>query len=435
MPDPIVIGWIGLIILFMVLAIGVPIGLAMAMVGFAGYVAIAGFQGGLIQLQTVPFSNVASYDLTVLPLFILMGEFASVSGLVRGTYDTMHKWLGRFPGGLAMATIAGSAAFGAVCGTSIASASTMTSVAYPEMKRYKYDDRLATGSIACGGTLGILIPPSNPMIIYALFAQASIGRLFLGGVLPGILLSILFMLIIFVWVKLRPSIGPSSGPIPWSERFKSIKDIWPIAILVVVVMGGIWGGVITVMEAAGIGAFFSFIIGLSRRSIKLKSIISSLNATVKTTAMIFTILIGAMIFNYFIVMSGIPSALASLVEKSTLPPLGVLVCILALYLILGCIMDTMAMTVLTLPIFLPVLNSLGFDLVWFGILFVIMCEMALVTPPIGMNVFVISGMIKDVPMYTIFRGIWPFLIGMVICLILVIAFPQIAMYLPNTMIK
>jgi C4-dicarboxylate transporter DctM subunit len=435
MSDPIVIGWAGLIILFIVLAMGVPIGLAMAVVGFIGYAAIAGLKGALIQLQTVPFSNVASYDLTVLPLFILMGEFASTSGLVRGTYNTMHKWLGRFPGGLAMATIAGSAAFGAVCGTSLASASTMTSVAYPEMKRFNYDDRLAAGSIACGGTLGILIPPSNPMIIYALFAQASIGRLFLGGVVPGIILSILLMLIIFAWVKMNPSIGPSSGPVTWKERFVSLKDVWPIAILVVVVMGGIWGGVIPVMEAAGIGAFFAFIIGLVKRNVNWNNVKSSLNATVKTTAMIFTILIGAMIFNYFIVMSGIPTKLAMFVENSTLPPLGVLVCILVIYLVLGCLMDTMAMTVLTLPIFLPVLNSLGFDLVWFGIIFVIMCEMALVTPPIGMNVFVISGMIKNVPMYTIFRGIWPFLFGMVICLVLVIAFPQIALYLPNSMIK
>jgi len=435
MISPLVIGWIGLVVLFAVMATGIPIGLCMALVGFIGYVLIAGVPAAIAQIQTVPFSTVASYDMTLLPLFVLMGELAFFSGIIRGAYDTMHKWLGHLPGGLAMATVGGCAAFAAICGSSVACASTMTSIAYPEMKRFNYDSRLATGSIAAGGTLGILIPPSTPMVIYALFAQVSIGKLFIGGVLPGLLLTALFMVSIYIWAKINPAIGPSGTKISWLERIKSIKSIWPVVILAGIILGGIWGGIITAMEAAGVGAFAAFIIGLILKKINWKNTKSSLETTLKTTAMIFTILIGAMIFNYFIVMSGIPTQLAAMVTKASLPSLGVLAVILFIYLILGCIMDTMAMTVLTLPIFLPILTNLGFDLVWFGIIFVIMCEMALITPPIGMNVFVISGMVKEVPMYKIFRGIWPFLGCIVACLILVIAFPQIPLALVNVMIK
>jgi C4-dicarboxylate transporter, DctM subunit len=435
MISPIMIGWIGLLVLFAVMATGIPIGLAMALVGFIGYVVIAGVPAAVSQIQTVPFSTVASYDMTLLPLFVLMGEIAFFSGLIRGAYETLYKWLGHLPGGLAMATIGGCAAFAAICGSSVACASTMTSIAYPEMKRFNYDSRLSTGSIAAGGTLGILIPPSTPMVIYALFAQVSIGKLFIGGVLPGLLLTAMFMIAIFVWAKVNPSVGPSGAKISWIERIKSIKDVWPVIILAGIILGGIWGGVITAMEAAGVGAFAAFVIGLATRKISWQSTKLSLDRTLQTTAMIFTILIGAMIFNYFIVMSGIPAQLAALVTKTALPAFGVLAVILIIYLILGCVMDTMAMTVLTLPIFLPILTNLGFDLVWFGIIFVIMCEMALITPPIGMNVFVMSGMVREVPMYQIFRGIWPFLGCMVGCLILVIIFPQIPMTLVRLMIK
>jgi C4-dicarboxylate transporter DctM subunit len=435
MIDPLVVGWVGLIILFAIIALGLPIGIAMALVGFAGYAAIAGLPAALTQLQNVPYSSVASYSLTIIPLFILMGEFAFFSGIIRGAYNAMYKWLGHLPGGVAMSTIGGCAAFAAVCGSSIATASSMSTIAYPEMKRFGYDDKLATGSIASGGTLGILIPPSNPLVIYALFAQVSVGKLLISGVIPGVLLAVLFMLAIYIWTKINPAVGPAGPFTPWKEKFKSLTELWPVLILAIVVLGSIWGGVMTAMEAAGVGAFLAFIIGLALRKINLKNIISSLNMTIKTSGMIFIVLIGAMIFNYFIVMSGIPQSLASIVTNASLSPMTVLACILVIYLILGCLMDVMAMTVLTLPIFVPVLSGLGFNLVWFGIVFVIMGEMALITPPIGMNVFVISGMIKEVPMYTVFKGVWPFLIAMVVCLALVIAFPQIALFLSNLMIK
>ncbi len=373
--------------------------------------------------------------MTLLPLFILMGEFAYFSGIIRGAYDAMYKWLGHLPGGLAMATIGGCGGFAAICGSSVACASTMASIAYPEMKRYKYDPRLATGSIASGGTLGILIPPSTPMVIYALIAQVSVGKMFMAGLVPGIILTVLFMVAISLWTRLNPHIGPGGAKLARVERIKSITNVWPVVILIVIVLGGIWGGVITAMEAAGVGAFAAFVIGIATKKINLKNTISSLESTIKTTGAIFTILIGAMIFNYFIVMSGIPAWLAAFVGDLVISRYLVLVVILFIYLLLGSIMDTMAMTVLTLPIFLPIMENLGFDLIWFGIIFVIMCEMALITPPIGMNVFVISGMIREVPMYQVFRGIWPFLASIIVILTLVVAFPQIAMYLPGIMIK
>jgi C4-dicarboxylate transporter DctM subunit len=435
MIDPILVGLIGLLVLFAILATGLPIGVAMALVGFTGYAVIAGLPAALSQLQAVPYSSVASYSLTIIPLFILMGEFAFHAGLIRGAYEAAHKWLGHLPGGLAMTTIAGCAGFAAVCGSGMATASTMTSIAYPEMNRFNYDPKLALGSIACGGTLGILIPPSNPLVIYAIFSDTSVGKLFMGGFVPGILLSFLLMVVIFIWSKIKPAEAPAAARSSWKDRLVSFKDVWPVVVLAIIVLGGIWGGVITAMEAAGVGALAAFIIGLSLRKINVKNTIASLNATIKTTAMIFLVLIGAMIFNYFIVLSGIPNQLAAWVGNLALPSVGVLICILFVYIVLGMLMDTMAMTVLTLPIFVPVLSSLGFDLIWFGIIFVIMGEMAMVTPPIGMNVFVISGMVPEVPMYSVFRGILPFIGAMVTCVVLLIAFPQIALFLPNTMIK
>ena len=432
--SPILIGVLGLVVLFALLALGMPIGFAMALVGFAGFTLIIGLKGALVQLATVPYVSVASYIMSVLPLFLLMGQLAFVSKLTEGAYYGMHKWLGRLPGGLSMATIGGCAAFAAVCGSSVATASTMSSVAYPEMKRYKYEPKLALGSIAAGGTLGILIPPSVPFIVYAVFAEESVGRLFIGGIFPGILLASLFMLVIYARASLTPSLGPRGPKTTWREKLTAGKDLWPVAILALLVLGGIWGGVFSPTEAGGIGAFSALLIGLGRKQLTIQNVIFSLKETIKMTSMVFTILIGAMIFNYLIVVSELSMELARFVGALPWPPMGILVAILVVYLILGCLMDTVAMTVLTLPIFLPLLISLNFDLVWFGVVFTIMCEMALITPPIGMNVFVISGVAKDVPMYDIFRGVIPFWVAMMICEALVVAFPQIALFLPNSMV-
>jgi C4-dicarboxylate transporter, DctM subunit len=433
--NPVIVGLIGFLILFILMGAGMPIGFCMALVGFTGYVLLGGWNGALAIIGTQPFDTTASYILTVLPLFILMGELASEAGLIKGAYSSAQKWLGHLPGGLAIATIGACAAFAAVCGSSMATAGAMTSISYPEMKNYKYDPSLSSGSIAAGGTLGVLIPPSTVFIMYAIFAQESIGRLYMAGVIPGILLAILFMVTIFTRCKINPALGPRSKPFSWRERFISIKDIIPVAILAIIVLGGIWGGVFTANEAAGVGVTVAIIIGLILRKLKTKPFIQSLMETLSITVMVFVILIGAMIFNYFIVLTGIPDSLSTFVINLGLPPLGVLVAVLLIYLVLGCIMDSFAMTVLTLPIFLPLLGNLGFDFVWFGVLFVVMVEMSGITPPVGMVVFVVAGMLKDVPMYTVFRGVLPFFITMVVFIILLIVFPQIALFLPNTMLQ
>jgi tripartite ATP-independent transporter DctM subunit len=433
--DPVIVGVIAFIILFAFIAAGMPIGFCMALVGFGGYVFLGGLKGGLSILGSQPFDSSSSYILTVLPLFILMGELASASGLISGAYSTAQKWLGHLPGGLAMATIGACAAFAAVCGSSMATAGAMTSIAYPEMKKYRYNSGLSTGCIAAGGALGILIPPSTVFIMYAIFANESVGRLYMAGVIPGVLLAFLFIVTVFILCIRDPNYGPRSGKTTWRDRIISIKDIIPIVILAMIVLGGIWVGIFTANEAAGVGVIMALVIGLILRRVTGKNFKDSLMETLTVTAMVFAILIGAMIFNYFIVLTTIPAVLSEVVVSLGLPTIGVLIAILLVYSILGCLMDSFAMTVLTLPIFIPVLNTLGIDLIWFGVLFVIMIEMSSITPPVGMNVFVVAGMVKEVPMYTVFRGILPFFLAMIVCIVLIIIFPQIALFLPNTMIK
>jgi C4-dicarboxylate transporter, DctM subunit len=433
--SPETIGIIAFLVLFILMAAGMPIGFCMALVGFSGYVILGSLKGGLSLLSTQPFDTCDSYMLTVLPLFILMGELASEAGLIKGAYSTAQKWLGALPGGLAIATIGACAAFAAVCGSSMATAGAMTSVAYPEMKRYRYEPSLASGCIAAGGTLGVLIPPSTVFIMYAIFANESVGRLYMAGIIPGLLLASLFMLVIYIICRINPSLGPSSEKTTWAGRLKSVKDIIPVVILAIIVLGGIWGGIFTANEAAGVGVVMALVLGLILRKISGRNFFKSLMESLSITAMVFAILIGAMIFNYFIVLTEIPARLSQIVVSLGLPVVGVLVAILLVYAVLGCIMDSFAMTVLTLPIFLPVLNILGIDLIWFGVLFVMMIEMSSITPPVGMNVFVVAGMIREVPMYTVFRGVLPFFIAMVLCIALIVVFPKIALFLPDSMMK
>ncbi len=421
-------------ILFLLIFLGVHIGFAMALVGFVGFAILGGMKASVSMLGLVPYSTISSYTFSVLPLFLLMGEFASVSGLMRDAYYAVYAWLGRVPGGLAMATIAGCAGFGAVSGSSIAGASTMCRIALPEMRAYHYDDKLSTGTIAAGGTLAILIPPSLIFIIYGLISEQSVGKLFLAGILPGILLAMIFMLTIYIISRMNPHLAPSGPAFGWKERFVATKGALGIVLLFVIVMGGLWGGIFTPTEAAAIGAFGSFVFVLSRRRLNRQHLVSSLTGALSTTGMAFGILIGAMIFNNFIAISGLPTALASFVTSISFPPIGVLLCILFVYLILGCLMDTLAMILLTMPIFVPVILTLGYDPIWFGVILTVTCEFGLITPPIGVTVFIVSGM-ADVPMYDVFKGIFPFLISLLAFLAILILFPQIALVLPSTMMS
>lgn len=421
-------------ILFVLIFWGMHIGFAMALIGFIGFAVLGGVKASISMLGLVPYSTVSSYTFSVLPLFLLMGEFASISGLMRDTYYAVYAWLGRVPGGLAMATIGGCAGFGAVSGSSIAGASTMCRIALPEMRAYHYDDKLSTGTIAAGGTLAILIPPSLIFIIYGLIAEQSVGKLFLAGILPGIVLSIIFMTTIYIIARMKPHMAPPGPVFGWNERLGATKRALGLVLLFVIVMGGIWAGIFTPTEAAAIGAFGSFVVVLVRKTLNKQRLVSSLTGAISTTGMAFGILIGAMIFNNFVAISGLPMAMATFVTSISVPPLGVLLCILGVYFILGCLMDTMAMILLTMPIFVPVILALGYDPIWFGVILTVMCEIGLITPPIGVTVFIVSGM-SNVPMYDVFRGIAPFVASLVVFLAILILFPQLALFLPNTMMS
>ena len=431
--DSITIGIIGFIVLFVLLFAGIPIGLGMAVVAFGGLVSTLGFTGALNELGTVPYANVANFTLAVLPMFILMGEWANNSGLTDGAFTAAHKALGRLPGGLAMSTIATCAIFAACTGCSIAGAAAMTKVAYPSMRKVNYDPGMALGAIAAGGTLGILIPPSNPMIVYAIMTSTSIGKLFLGGLVPGILLTIMFMLTIYIICKVRPEMGAASEKASFREVFAASKGLWPGIFLAAVVLVGMWGGVFSPSEAGAVGAFVAFLIILIRKGFAIPEIINGLKGTLQTTVMIFLIIIGAMLFGDFMTISGIPTLLADLLNGLGLSPTALLVFLMFIYIILGCLLDSLAMMLLTLPIVFPIITAAGIDPVLFGILLTINIEMGLITPPIGMVVFVISGMVKEISMYKIFKGVIPFFATMVVLLAILIAFPEIALWLPQTM--
>ncbi|MBN1228032.1 MAG: TRAP transporter large permease subunit [Deltaproteobacteria bacterium] len=431
--NPEYIGVLGLCGMFLLIFAGVPVGFSMMLSGFIGYSALTVVTGGLSLLAQVPYAASANYPLSALPLFVLMGNFAFHSRMTEDAYTAAYKWLGHLPGGLAMSTIGGCAIFSAVSGSSLATMGTMTKVSLPEMLRYNYDPRLALGSLAAGGTLGILIPPSTIFIIYGLYGGVSVGRLFMAGFIPGILLACLFSSVIFLWTMVNPSIGPSGPRAGWYEKFRAMKDSWALIAVMLLVLGGIWGGIFTPTEAGSIGAFGVFLIAAMRKLLTMKNIIEALKDTAKTATMIFFLLIGAEIFGNFMALSMLPMKLAGFVNELQISPVGVVIAMLIIYIFMGCLMETASMILLTLPIFLPILNSLGVDLVWFGVLLIIVCEMGMITPPMGINVFILSGMAEGIPMYAIFKGVLPFVFAMLICMLMVIIFPKIALFLPGIM--
>jgi tripartite ATP-independent transporter DctM subunit len=431
--SPEMIGILGIVLMFIFLALGMYIGIAMALVGFLGMCVLVGLEPGLSILGITPLAEGSSYTLSVIPLFVLMGQFAFVSGISTDIYKTVHAWMGRFRGGMAMATVCACAGFAAVCGSSLATGATMGMVAIPEMDKYKYDQRLSTGCVAAGGTLGILIPPSIGFVIYGILTEESIGRLFMAGIIPGILLAFLFILAIYIQCKINPKMGPRGEKTTWIAKIKSLSGTWGILLLIFIVMGGLYMGVVTPTEAAGVGAFGSFVIALFKRKLNFKSLVQSLMDTGKTTAMIFLIIIGANIFSSFLGLAKIPMGLADFVAGLEMPRIVILAGIILIYIIMGCVMDCYAIMILTVPIIFPVVEALHFDPIWFGVLMVIVLEVGLITPPVGLNVFVLKAAAPKVPMTTIFRGIWPFLIAALLSIVILIAFPQIALFLPSRM--
>ncbi|MDA0652004.1 MAG: TRAP transporter large permease [Proteobacteria bacterium] len=428
------IGIIGLLGLFTLLAIRTPVAIAMIIVGIIGTWVLNGWQASMSTLVDESFVIASTYELIVIPLFVLMGNLASISGMSADLYRAAYAWVGHWRGGLASATIASCAGFAALSGSSVASAVTMGRVALPEMRRYNYDNRLATGCIAAGGTLGILIPPSTGFVIYAILTEESIGRLFLAGVLPGLLLTVLFMISIYIQTRINPALGPAGPRTNLAGRVKSLVDASAMIGIVVMVIGGIYGGVFTPTEAAGVGAFLAFLLTVLRRKINFESMSTVLLQTVRTSALSFLILIGAHIFNPFLALTQIPEDLAKLLVDVDLPRYAIMLILMAAYIVLGTFLEGFAMLVLTLPIVHPLILALGYDPIWFGVVMVIVLEMGLISPPVGVNVFVVKGVAEDVPLRDIFAGIIPFWIAMAVCLVILLIFPEIALFLPSTMI-
>jgi tripartite ATP-independent transporter DctM subunit len=433
--SPVSIGIIGIFFLFLLLALRMQIGFSMAVVGFLGYALLGSLKPSFTVLGFEPFKIGVQYSLTVIPLFILMGQFANYSKMGSEIYQTVYRWVGFLPGGLSMATVVACGGFAAISGSSLAAAATMGMVALPEMKRFKYDDALATGCIAAGGTLGILIPPSTVMIIYAILTELPIETLFIAGILPGVLLCGLFVLTVYIQARVRPTLGPPGPKFTMKERVYSLKDTWSILTLFFIVIGGLYTGWFTPTEAAGVGAFGALVITLVKRRLTWSNLTDSLAQTTRTTAMVFLILIGAHIFGYFLTLSEIPEQLSILATEAGLNRYVILSIIILMYIVLGCFMEGLAIMVLTIPIIYPLVLDLGFDPIWFGVMITLVMEMSLITPPVGINVFIISGISKDVPMYTIFRGILPFWFAILACIIILMIFPQIALFLPNTMVQ
>jgi tripartite ATP-independent transporter DctM subunit len=433
--SPTAIGLVGIAALLALLFLRMPIGIAMALVGAIGIAVLNSADAALHTLGSFPYSFAAVQALSVIPLFVLMGNFAAVSGMSSDLFSAAHAWIGHRRGGLASATILACAGFAALSGSSVASAITMGRVTLPEMRRYNYDARLATGAVAAGGTLGILIPPSTVLVVYGILTEQSIGRLFLAGFLPGVLLTVLFIITIVIICGFRPDFGPPGERVALRERWSALGGAGAFFAVLIATIGGMYAGVFTVTEASAVGAGLAMTHAIWRRRLTLAALSDALLQTVRTTAMVFLILIGAHIFSPFLAMSRIPVDLANALVALALPPLAVLAVLLAAYIILGMFLEGFAILVLTVPIVLPIVLALGVDPIWFGIFMVIVLEMGLISPPVGINVFVVKGVAEDVPMGKIFVGILPFWAAMVVCVILLIAFPQIALVLPNTMIR
>ena len=418
------------------LAIRVPIGIAMLLAGGAGYITLAGWSPLSSYLKSVAYSRFSIYDLSVIPMFLLMGQFASRGGLSKSLFDAANALIGHWRGGVAMAAVGACAGFGAICGSSLATAATMGQVALPELRRLKYEPALATGTLAAGGTLGILIPPSIVLVVYAILAEQNIAKLFMAAFVPGIIAAIGYMIAIAIYVRVKPGTGPAGDHHTWPQRWWALQDVWPVLTIFLVVIGGIYGGLFTPTEAAAIGTVGTLFFAIWLGGMRWNGLVESLYGTAEATAMIFLILLGADVLNVFLALTQMPGELARWVGSSGLSPLAVMFAIIGIYVVLGCLMDSLSMILLTMPIFLPVVMGLDYwslnltdKSIWFGILALMVVEIGLITPPVGMNVYIINSLARDVPMAETFKGVVPFLISDAIRVTLLVFFPILSLWL------
>jgi len=431
--SPDVVALIGFVVLFILMLLRVPVGMAMGLVGVTGYSYLVGPGPALKLIGQTSMRTVTDYTFGVIPMFMLMGAFVSVSGVSKELFRAANSFVGHLRGGLGVATVVACGGFAAICGSSVATAATFAGVAYPEMRRYGYPQSFSTGVIAAGGTLGAMLPPSTVLAVYAIITQQDIGKLFMAGIVPGFLALFMYVVTIAILVKLRPDMLPAGPVRPWSERIRGLKEVWAPLVLFAFVIGGLYGGVFTPTEAGGMGAGGAFLLGVLRGKLSRVQIREALLSATRTSAAVFTVLIGALLFGYFLTITQVPQRLTELLSSLGLGPYGVLALIMVMYLVLGCLMDAMAMIILTVPIIYPIVVGLGFDPIWFGIIIVMTVELGLIHPPVGMNVFVIKSVVKDVSFSTIFKGVIPFVITDLIRLLILIAFPMIALWLPGRM--
>jgi len=424
---------LGFFALFALMLLRVPVGMAMGLVGVTGYASIVGIGPALKLVGQTSMRTVTDYTFGVIPMFMLMGALVSVSGVSRELFKAANSMIGHLRGGLGVATVLACGGFAAICGSSVATAATFSAVAYPEMRRFNYPQSFSTGVIAAGGTLGAILPPSTVLAVYAILTQQDIGKLFMAGIVPGILAMTMYVLTIMVIVKMRPAWLPGGEVKPWSQRVADLKNVWAPLVLFIFVIGGLYGGFFTPTEAGGVGASGAFILGVLRRKLDGPKIREALLSATRTAAAVFTVLIGALLFGYFLTITQSPQKLTEFLTGLGIGRYGVLALIMLMYLVLGCLMDAMAMIILTVPIIYPVIVHLGFDPIWFGVIIVMTVELGLIHPPVGMNVFVIKSVVKDVTFTTIFKGVLPFILTDILRLIILIAFPIIALWLPTRM--
>ena len=434
--DPVTIGIIGTCLVFLLIFIGMPIAFALMLVGFAGITYLTSAGAALPVVARTVYEVSSFYPYTVIPLFIVMGGFAGSSGMTHELYGAFDKWFRRLPGGLGIATIGACAGFAAVSGSSVATAATMGTVALPEMKRFNYHPRLATGCVAAGGTLGFLIPPSIGFIVYGMLTEQSIGKLLIAGMIPGLLLALAYILIIVAMVKMNPALAPASpDPVSWEDKLVSLLGIWEPLAIFLLVMGGIYLGIFTPTEAGAIGATTLFLVALLKRKLTLQNLIGALHESVSISVMVLFLVAGANVFSYFLALSTIPMKVAAWAAGLQVTPYLIHTIIVIIFLFLGCFLDAISMMVLTMPVVFPVILALGFDPIWFGVIAVLMMEAGLITPPMGLNIYTVAGVAKDIPVEVIFRGVAPFLFSIFLIVILITIFPKIALLLPQMMMR
>jgi tripartite ATP-independent transporter DctM subunit len=425
----------GFMIAFALIFFQIPIATALGLVGFAGYVALSGSTAALSMVATVTKDSTLAYSLIVLPLFVLMGNLVAGAGISGDLFRAAQAFIGRRRGSLAMATVVACGGFGAICGSSVATAATMAKVAIPSMRKLGYADSLSAAAVAAGGTLGILIPPSIIMVVYGVATQTHIGKLFAAGIVPGLIAIVGYVGAVQWSVWRDPGTAPLGEPVHKHDRAALLKSLWPVLLIFAVVMGGIYGGVFTSIEASGIGATAAMLFAVSHHSLSLKDIYAILVDTAKTSAMMFAIILGAALFGEFINITGVHEGLLKIATGSGLPSFGIILLMIAVYLVLGCVLESLSMILLTVPIFFPIIKALGYDPVWFGVLIVVVVEIGLITPPIGVNLFVIRSVVPDIAMMTIVRGVIPFIVADLVRVLIIAAVPALSLWLPNLLFK